>query len=176
LIVTQVIDLLRRDDVARVANDALLQNLTHATGQLADRLADPATDAVIRRRIPRLLAVSKNPLAWDVLFRQLSDTNAEIRHRCGRALFDIAERHPEFRPSEETVFLLFERELIAARTPHAFTHMANVLSLVLPPHSVQLAFRALQSGDPKLRATAIEYLDSVLPQSLREQLGAQFES
>lgn len=54
-------------------------------------------------------------------------------------------------------------------------YIANLLALVLPPQSIGLAFRALLTGDPKLRAIAIEYLDSVLPESLRDQIAAQFE-
>jgi len=54
-------------------------------------------------------------------------------------------------------------------------HISNLLALVLPPQSIGLAFRALLTDDPKLRATALEYLDSVLPESLRDQIAAQFE-
>lgn len=54
-------------------------------------------------------------------------------------------------------------------------HISNLLALVLPPQSIGLAFRALLTNDPKLRATALEYLDSVLPESLRDQIAARFE-
>ena len=183
VIVAQMIDLLARDDVAKSANEALRAYLPMASGQLADRLADTATDPKIRRRIPRLLASSSNPLAWDALFRQLSGGEFEIRYRCGRALAEVAERHPEFRPPTDAVFLAVQRELashsIAAASGEAarqrMSHMANLLGLVLPPQSVHLAFRALQTSDAKLRATAIEYLDSVLPLGLRRQMAAQFD-
>jgi hypothetical protein len=183
VIVAQMIELLARDDVARYANEALRAYLPSAAGQLADRLADPSTDAKIRRRIPRLLATSKNPLAWDALFRQLADASFEIRYRCGRALAEIGERHPEFHPAAEVIFLAVGREL-ADQTPaagpdehskHRLSHLANLLGLVLPPQSVHLAFRALQTDDPNLRATAIEYLDSVLPHALRRQIAALFD-
>ena len=48
-------------------------------------------------------------------------------------------------------------------------------ALVLPPQSVRLAFRALRTEDLKLRGVALEYLDSVLPHALREQLSARME-
>jgi hypothetical protein len=154
-----------------------------AAGQLADRLADAAGDPRIRRRVPRLLAGSSNPLAWDALFRQLAGSEFEIRYRCGRALAEVGTRHPEFRPPSDAVFLAVQRELashgIAGDKGEAarqrMSHMSNLLGLVLPPQSVHLAFRALQTTDPKLRATAIEYLDSVLPLGLRRQMAGQFD-
>lgn len=183
VIVAQMISLLGREDVARQAGEALRANLSVAAGQLADRLSDPSTDASICRRIPRLLGGSTNPLAWDALFRQLSGREFDIRYRCGRALVEVAARHPEFRPSPDAVFLAVQRELashgIAGEkgdgARQRMTHMSNLLGLVLPAQSVQLAFRALQTRDSRVRATAIEYLDSVLPQGLRRQMAAQFD-
>lgn len=183
VIVAQMIDLLARDEVAKQVGEALRAHLALAAGQLADRLADTSTDPRIRRRIPRLLAGSGNPLAWDALFRQLAGGELEIRYRCGRALADVGERHPEFRPPSDAVFLAVQRELashgIAGEKGDAarqrMSHMANLLGLVLPPQSVHLAFRALQTSDPKLRSTAIEYLDSVLPLGLRRQMAGQFD-
>jgi HEAT repeat protein len=170
-----MIDLLGRDDVARHANEALRAYQTLVVGQLIDRLADSSADAKIRKRVPRLLASSKNPLAWEALFRQLADHDFEIRYRCGRALAEIGERHPEFRPPAEAIFRVVERELSEGDTKHRYAQMSNLIGLVLPPQSVHLAFRALQTDDTKLRATAIEYLDSVLPHGLRHKMAAQFD-
>jgi hypothetical protein len=175
VIVAQMIDLLGRDDVARHANEALRAYQTLVVGQLIDRLADSSADAKIRKRVPRLLASSKNPLAWEALFRQLADHDFEIRYRCGRALAEIGERHPEFRPPAEAIFRVVERELSEGDTKHRYAQMSNLIGLVLPPQSVHLAFRALQTDDTKLRATAIEYLDSVLPHGLRHKMAAQFD-
>jgi hypothetical protein len=55
------------------------------------------------------------------------------------------------------------------------THVSTLLALVLPAQSIRLAFRALHTEDAKLRGVALEYLDSVLPKSLRQQLAAQIE-
>lgn len=48
--------------------------------------------------------------------------------------------------------------------------------LVLPSQPVRLAFRALHAEDRKLHGVALEYLDSVLPRALREQLASYFET
>jgi AAA family ATP:ADP antiporter len=197
--VPQVIDLLGRDETARAAYDVLCRGADHIAGQLVDRLADPAENEKIRRRIPRVLAASKSPLAWQGLFRQLRDDRFEIRQRCARGLEKMAQENPELRPEPAVIFEIVGRELTTSRkslgkvsTPeaedaelidevlrersgHAMTHISTLLALVLPPQSVRLAFRALHTEDAKLRGVALEYLDSVLPKSLREQLAAQIE-
>jgi ATP:ADP antiporter, AAA family len=175
-------------------------------GQLADRLADPAENQKVRRRIPRVLAASKSPLAWQGLFQQLCDERFEIRQRCARGLEKMLEANPECRPQPEAVFEIVGSELTASRgvlqkrsisvaegaerddgdgllvdevlherASQVMTHVSTLLGLVLPQQSIRLAFRALHTEDAKLRGVALEYLDSVLPKGLREQLAAQIE-
>ena len=40
----------------------------------------------------------------------------------------------------------------------------------LPPEPLRIAFRGLHTDDPRLRGTALEYLEGVLPPRIREQL------
>ncbi|MGH9592583.1 MAG: hypothetical protein ACRD5L_05790 [Bryobacteraceae bacterium] len=206
LLVPQIIDLLGRDDVARLAHETLSKNVDRITGQLVDKLADSSVDFKIRRRIPRILAGSKSRLAWDGLFSQLHDDRFEIRQRCAKSLEKILQIHPAHRPEPPAVFEVVGKELavsrgmlakraapIAAdhgpedgdfmmvdevlreRSSQNMTHIATLLGLVLPQQSVRLAFRALHTDDMKLRGVALEYLDSVLPKALREELSAQLE-
>lgn len=205
LLVSQVIKLLGRDETARAAHDALSRTVDQIAGQLADRLADPAENEKVRRRIPRVLAGSKNPLAWQALLRQLRDERFEIRQRCGRALEKMLQANPEFRPEPAVVFEIVGNELAAGRgvlpkraarpaqaagddpefllvdevlrerATQLTTHVATLLGLALPPQSVRLAFRALHTEDAKLRGIALEYLDSVLPKGIREELAAHIE-
>src|SRR5262249_17772220 len=67
-------------------------------------------------------------------------------------------------------------EVLRERASQNMSHIATLLGLVLPQQSVRLAFRALHTDDAKLRGVALEYLDSVLPKALREELSAQFEA
>jgi AAA family ATP:ADP antiporter len=205
LLIPQVIKLLGRDETARAAHDILSRAADLIAGQLADRLADPSENEKIRRRIPRVLAASKSPLAWQGLLRQLRDERFEIRQRCARALEKMAQDNPEFRPAPAAVFEIVASELSAGRkarpkrssasegpaaeeadfllvdevlrerASQVMTHVSTLLGLVLPPQSIRLAFRALHTEDAKLRGVALEYLDSVLPKALREQLAAQIE-
>jgi AAA family ATP:ADP antiporter len=203
LLVPQVIEMLGRDETARAAHDALSRGVDNIAGQLADRLADPLENEKIRRRLPRVLAASKTPLAWHGLFRQLRDERFEIRQRCARGLEKMLQEHPEFRPEPAAVFELVASELsisrkslskaaaasaqedgegadlvdevLRERGSQVMTHVSTLLGLVLPQQSIRLAFRALYTEDAKLRGVALEYLDSVLPKGLREQFAAQIE-
>ena len=90
--------------LSRRAHDSLSKNVDRIAGQLIDRLADSSANDKIRRRLPRILAGSKNRLAWDGLFRQLGDERFEIRLRCGRALEKIQQTNPAYRPLPADVF------------------------------------------------------------------------
>jgi ATP:ADP antiporter, AAA family len=56
------------------------------------------------------------------------------------------------------------------RAGESLAHVFTLLSLVLPREPLQLAFRGLQTDDEHLRGTALEYLDSVLPATIRQRL------
>jgi hypothetical protein len=46
----------------------------------------------------------------------------------------------------------------------------TVLGLALPAEPLRIALHAVQTDDPELRGTALEYLESVLPERVRELL------
>jgi len=56
------------------------------------------------------------------------------------------------------------------RAGESLAHVFTLLSLVLPREPMQLAFRGLQTDDPQLRGTALAYLDSVLPVTVKQHL------
>ena len=71
------------------------------------------------------------------------------------------------------------RELVIDPTQHsgkALEHVFTVLGLVLPAEPLRIALHALQTDDLALRATALEYLESILPVDLRVQLWPLLES
>jgi hypothetical protein len=201
ILVPQVIELLGRDETARSAYSVLAKFADRIAGQLVDTLADPSVDLKIRKRIPKILAACKQGPAWDGLHHQLRDERFEIRLRCARALEQILLHHPECQPDRDTIFELVGielsssvdlrqdsqpdsvrvgqhhvlQEVLRERNSKRLTYISTLLGLVLPPQSVRLAFRALRTEDVKLRGVALEYLDSVLPHALREQLSAQME-
>ena len=58
----------------------------------------------------------------------------------------------------------------------AWSTCSHYLRTVLPRDPIKIAFRALHTDDKTLRGLAAEYLDSVLPQSIRECLWVMVES
>jgi hypothetical protein len=171
--------------------------------ELGDVLVDPSVDVRVRRRIPALLAADPSTRAIDVLTVCLTDRRFEVRYRCGRALarlligspgltvdpgivFDAVRREATLGRHvwdsqrlldrlEKTDEDSFVDEFLRDRAGRSLEHTFTLLSLVLPREPLQIAFRGLHAGDVKLRGTALEYLESVLPADVREPLWPYLE-
>ena len=63
-----------------------------------------------------------------------------------------------------------ELEAETASSVEHLQHVFRLLSLVLDREPVRIAWGALRAGDATLRGTALEYLDNVLPDTLRAAL------
>jgi len=203
-LVPQAIRLLGRNDMAHDAAAALTSVATRHLGQLVDALLDPDGDVAVRRRIPGVLATCPTSRAVDGLTRGLADPRFEVRYRCGRALARLFDREPRLRVDRDLILDAVRREaalgrqvwdsqrlldrfeprdedcfvdeFLRDRAGRSIEHAFTLLSLVLPREPLQIAFRGLHAGDPMLRGTALEYLESVLPPALREVLWPYLES
>lgn len=193
-----VVDLLAWDDLAPEAIAALRRALPRITGLLVDALLDPDEEFAVRRRIPRVLAASDAPAAALGLLRGLDDKRFEVRYQCGRALARIRERSAATPLRAEEIFTAalrevrvdrsvweshrlldrieekddapFVDEFVRERAGRSMEHLFTILSLALPAQPLQTAYRALMGDDARLRGTALEYLESVLPAEIRESL------
>ena len=61
-------------------------------------------------------------------------------------------------------------EALRGRADRSLEHVFTVLSLILPAQPLRVAFRGLFTDDALLRGTALEYLESALPEDLRRKL------
>ena len=61
-------------------------------------------------------------------------------------------------------------EFVRDRAGQSLAHVFTLLSLVLPSQPLQIAFRSLHSQNSRLRGTALEYLEGVLPPKVRDRL------
>ncbi|RYZ08138.1 MAG: hypothetical protein EOO73_08735 [Myxococcales bacterium] len=177
---------------------ALRSRAPRLTGQLLDALLDPEMDFVIRRRIPRVLAVCGTQRAADGLLLGIADERFEVRYECGRALLELTDANPEIVVSEARVMAAIRREvesgralaeqsaaraddedspdeqqalvdgLVRDRVDRSLEHMFTILSLILEREPLRMAFKALHHEDQKYRGTALEYLDTVLPRDVRD--------
>ncbi len=64
----------------------------------------------------------------------------------------------------------FLERVLRDRTSRSLEHVFALLSLAFEREPMRLSLRALASDDPSLRGTALEYLENVLPDWIREPL------
>lgn len=199
LLAAQVIRLLAWDEVSEAAREALLVPAGKISGLLSDVLLDEDQDFAIRRRIPRILARTGCPRAFQSLLAAQSDPRFELRFQASRAMDYLKQRHPGFEAKVESVLPLVSKELsvsrpiwqgrrlLDARDPQdsgfsflddvlkeranqSLEHVFSLLAVILPREPLKIAFRALHSEDRQLRGLGLEYLATTLPMQVFEQL------
>ncbi len=185
-------------ELRELATRALRRAAPHITGQLADALCNPDVDVEIRRRVPRLLSECPTQPVAEALLRGAEDARFEVRYECGRALLRITRASPLIVIPLQRVIATVKREvsfdrgvwegqaasdleddvgeptivgrLLHDRVDRSLEHVFSLLALHLDRASLVTAFRALHSGDERLRGTALEYLDTVLPDEIRDDV------
>jgi hypothetical protein len=135
--------------------------------------------------------------AADALILGTEDERFEVRYECGRALLRITASEaaivipletaisivgrevanskevwdsqpvPEFDEEENEPPALIDR-LLRDRLDRSLEHVFSILALVLDRESIRIAFKALHQEDERLRGTALEYLETVLPDEIRD--------
>ncbi|MEE8060563.1 MAG: hypothetical protein V3T16_01985, partial [Gemmatimonadales bacterium] len=197
-LIPHVVPLLAWDEVARDAIHALRRVAGKSTGVLTDFLLDPDTDFSIRRRLPLVLIEAGTQRSVDGLLAALQDRRFEVRYRCGRVLSKLHSDHPSLRLDRAVVLAAIDREVavdrgvwesrrlldateeeesppvidevLRDRADRSLEHVFTMLSLILPAQPLRVAFRGLYTDDAILRGTALEYLESALPEDLRIKL------
>lgn len=169
-----VIPLLGRDDVGAQAMKVLSGFGTRVIGQLADALHDTTRNSPsVRRRLVRVIATTQSAWSAAALGAALEDPDFDVRRHVVRGLEDIAV-HGVHLPIERQVALAAAaRELTSASDASASDRIEQalrLLGLVFDREAFRLARGALDSSDPKLRGTALEYLDNVLPSAIKAAL------
>ncbi|HEU4729620.1 MAG TPA: hypothetical protein VFT22_17110 [Kofleriaceae bacterium] len=194
------VDLLGRDDVARAVLDALSAVAPRCTGMLVDALLDTSRDISVRRRLPAVMLAGEPSLAAWGLWRALLDPVFDVRYRSGAVLSRLAAAGHLRGITADDVFEAVRRELLVDRSVLAshrladdpvgpvgggddrsgdaslhraaagLEHVFTVLGLALPAEPLRIALHAVQTDDPELRGTALEYLESILPPDVRAQL------
>jgi AAA family ATP:ADP antiporter len=195
--VETAIDLLAWNDVAPQAIRALSDVAGGNTPVLLRHLLDPEEDFAIRRRLVNALAACRTVEAFEGLFYALQDRRFEVRYRAGRALSAMEGEIPGLQVNRARVFEVVQREiavdpriwetrqlidaptdvpspmeaeLLQERASRSLEHLFTLLSLILPRDTLRLAFHGLHHGDAYLRGTALEYLETVLPETIWAKL------
>ncbi len=197
-LVPHVISLLAWNPVVSDAIQALRKVAHKNVGTLVDALIDADEEFAVRRRLARVFSRCESQRAVDGLLLGLSDTRFEVRFQCGRSLAAIVSKHSSLNVDRERALAAvlsevvvsrpvwegrrlfdqldegdersFVEDFVKDRASQSLAHVFTLLSLVLPREPLQIAFRGLHTDDENLRGTALEYLESVLPASVRERL------
>ena len=197
-LVPHVIPLLAWDDVSQDCIHALRSVAEERVGELIDALVDPNQPFVIRRRLARVFSACTSQRAADALLVGLEDLRFEVRYQIARSLLAIVEKNRAVRIDQARIFAVvmrevavntqvwenrrlldgvdesdhesFLEELVRARASQSLAHVFTLLALVLATEPLRISFRALHTDDQVLRGTALEYLESVLPDEIRDRL------
>jgi hypothetical protein len=135
--------------------------------------------------------------SFNALFDAMADRRFEVRYRSARALSYLAGEIPGLHVDRERVFEVMMREMaverslwetrqlidqpddesspveaevVRGRTNRSLEHLFTLLTLALPRETVRLAFHGLHTEDRYLRGTALEYLETVLPDTVWARL------
>jgi ATP:ADP antiporter, AAA family len=197
-LVPRAIRLLALNEVMVDAIIALGKVVDREVDRLVASLLDPQEDFAVRRRLPRVLARSKEKKAIDGLTTGLFDQRFEVRFQCGRALSKIKDAVGEALFDGAKIMEAVEREvtvdrgvweshrlldqvtqdeatafqdaLLEDRASRSMQHVFNVLSLVLKKEPLEVAYRGLFTEDQTLRGTSLEYLGTTIPEPIRGKL------
>jgi hypothetical protein len=140
-------------------------------GLLADVMLNDAQPLAVRRRVPHVLRAMRGPRVASALTRALSADALEVRYRAALALLEVTRDDRGHVPEAKDVFTLALAEIERGPLSEAASdHVFALLSLCTARGSLELVRQGLKTDDRKLRGTALEYLESLLPEAVRSPL------
>jgi ATP:ADP antiporter, AAA family len=166
-----VVPHLASEHLAKPALAALRAMGPDVVGLLADVMLSSSQPLAVRRRVPHVLRALRGPRVVAALTRALGADALEVRYRAALALSEVAQEDRALLPDSKEVFGLALAEV--ERGPlsqDASDHIFALLSLNLTRGSMELVRQGLRTDDRKLRGTALEYLESLLPEAVRSPL------
>jgi AAA family ATP:ADP antiporter len=169
-----VIPLLDRQEVAARAMTVLANFGTRITGQLADALRDSQRfSPAVRRRLARVITSNKSTWSAAALLSALDDPDYDVRGQVLEGVEELRQAGIALPITRESILAAALRELGRTDCPSTnrrVEHPLLLLGWAFDPEAFRLAARALMGEDEKLRGTALEYLDNVLPEPVRSAL------
>jgi hypothetical protein len=195
LVATQVCLLLGNHEHAKWADAALSGRAVKLLGLLTDLMLDTSLDVAVRRRVPRIIAAATGQRAAESLMAGLEDGRFEVRQQCARSLIKMCAHPPQPVVPSDRILAAVDRELAVGLTlweshrhqqgesgaewldellrekAHgSLEYVFTLLSLIHERAPLMAAFRSLHIEDRRLRGTALEYLEGILPEKTREKL------
>lgn len=192
-----LIRLLAWDDVRADVIVRLGRLAPERTPELVEALLDPDQEFAVRRRLPVVLRHGDPALAAAGLVRGLKDRRFEVRYRCARVLAQLVdgEQVDTLDPAPVEAAILRElavgrriwdsrrlldagadesdpllRDVLERRENRSLEHVFRLLALTGPGRPMRVAYQGLHTDDPTLRGTALEYLETALPETVQSAL------
>jgi len=167
-LIPHLIPLLATTPMAADAMRALRGVAASRSGMLVDALLDRRFPAVVRRRVARVMSGCRTRSAVEGLLQACDDDDRSVRRQCARALFLVHRHHPDIALDADRVFSVIDRDSESG-APDAGL-LFTLLALVYPPAAIRVAYRSLRGSNRHARGFAVEYLNGVLPEQIRERL------
>lgn len=168
-----VIPHLAHEALAKPAVEALRAMGPAALGVLSEAMHSTVLPVVVRRRIPHVLRSARGERVVHALFGALTCAGIEVRYRAALALSEVTRDDRSLLPEPAQVYALVLNEVARGPLDRAvIDHVFALLALTLHRGSLELARQGVLSEDRKLRGTALEYLESLLPETVRTPLVA----
>ena len=196
-LVAPALVLLANDALAPKVAAALKPLAARCIGQLLDALLDPDRPLALRRRLPPLLELVDGERVQRGLFAALRDDAFAVRARAAAALAVVVARAGSSALGQDEIWSAVRRELDRSEAgetpllvasdppdsqrkpseshsvppaPHVIELVFALLGVCLEREAVALSLQAILGHDSRLRGTALEYLDNVLPPDIRERV------
>ena len=180
------------------ARNALTSFDPNILGTLYDNLTDKTVSLSVRMNIPRVFSAIPSQESVNVLMRSRETLDPLLRHLVIKALSKIRGQYPNLRFDlqqvetwliEETQsyyehlqILHLYREVHEGPATNLFKKalqekmnrtiemIFRLLGLLYPPKDMYSAYHAFVGGEKRMRASAIEFLDSVLKKDVKRYL------
>jgi len=198
LFVPTLISLMRNRRLKNAAREALVSYGENAIPALTYFLRDDEEDPWVRRHIPGTLARIPSPDSVQALVEALESDDGFLRYKAMLALERIRRENPElaipFAPMEKlllkeaaryyrylgTSYNLFEKgglprdgilaQALAEKLSRGLGRTYLLLGLIYEWKDIRAARIAIERGDIRARASAIEFLDNTLSGQLRKMV------
>lgn len=166
-----VIPLLAVNGLARDAAQALRTMKGPAVALMGEVMQSADALLVVRRRIPHVLRSMRGPQVVEVLSQALEAEPFVVRSRAALALREVLGGDLGGHPDPARILRLVLRELAHEPLDEASVeHVLLLLILGTGRAGIELVRQGIRSQDEKLRGTALEYLESQLPDSVRNHV------
>ena len=191
LFVPTLVSLLRHRSLKSSARDALVGYGEGVLDTLAYLLRDPGEDLWVRRHIPATIARIPAQKSVDILIEALQDPDGFLRYKAVTGLEKLHRDHPELMIDRQPIealasqgshcayfnyltlhYNLFDRGKLSAdgllagalqeKMARAVDRVYRLLGLIYPWKDIGAARYAIEHGDARLRASALEYIDNLL--------------